>query len=210
MAADKRILALGAVATVLVLATGGIWLSQTKDSDPFGQCRKSVVAGGMEAFGAPFTLTNQQSQRVTDKQVFAKPSLVYFGYTFCPDVCPLDVSRNGEARRLLSERGLDVNDVFITIDPNRDTPEALQSFAEVQDPELIALTGSSEEIDAVAKAWRVYYKLNNQDDPEDYLVDHMTNTFLVMPGQGTVEYFGRDVSPEDMATRTACFVNAAK
>lgn len=209
MAADKRILALGVAATALVLIAGSLWLSQSKSGD-FGQCQKSVVAGGMDAFGGPFTLTNQDNQRVTDKEVFAKPSLVYFGYTFCPDVCPLDVSRNGEARALLKERGMEINNVFITVDPTRDTPEALQSFAAGQDPDMIGLTGSPAETDAAAKAWRVYYKLNNQDDPEDYLVDHMTNTYLVMPGKGTVEFFGRDTSPEEIADRTACFVNAAK
>lgn len=209
MAADKRILALGAVAAVLVLVTGGLWLSRSQSDDPFGQCRKSAVAGGMESFGTPFTLTEENGTRVTDKDVFSKPSLLYFGYTFCPDVCPLDATRNGEASSLLEERGIDVNPVFVTVDPKRDTLEVLRSFTDAMHPRMIGLTGSTEEIDAVAKGWRTYYKLNNQDDPDNYLVDHMTNTFLVMPGQGTVEFFGRDVTPEEMADRVGCFVKAA-
>ena len=145
MAADKRILALGAVAAVLVLATGGLWLSRAQSQDPFGQCRKSVVAGGMESFGTSFTLTDQNKTRVTDKEVFSKPSLLYFGYTFCPDVCPLDAARNGEATALLEERGMDVNPVFITVDPQRDTPEILRDFTALMHPRMIGLTGSTEE-----------------------------------------------------------------
>lgn len=209
MAADKRILALGAVAAVLVLATGGLWLSKTKSGNEFAQCQKSVVAGGMEAFGTPFTLTDENGTRVTDKEVFSKPTLLYFGYTFCPDVCPLDAARNGEVTTLLEEQGMEINPVFVTVDPARDTLEVLRSFTDAMHPRMTGLTGSAEEIDAVAKGWRTYYKLNNQDDAENYLVDHMTNTFLVMPEKGTVEFFGRDVTPEDMATRVGCFVEAA-
>jgi protein SCO1/2 len=73
---------------------------------------------------------------------------------------------------------------------------------------MIGLTGTPEEIDAVSKSWRNFYRLNDQDDPENYLVDHMTNTYLVMPGAGTVEFFGRDVPPVELADRTACFINA--
>ncbi|WP_312524636.1 SCO family protein [Paracoccus sp. (in: a-proteobacteria)] len=209
MAADKRILALGAVATALVLITGGLWLSREQAGNEFGQCQKSVVAGGMDSFGVPFTLTNQSNERVTDKEVFSKPSLLYFGYTYCPDVCPLDTARNGEAAALLKERGFDVNPVFISVDPTRDTPDVINDFIQAIYPDMTGLTGSAEEIDAVAKGWRTYYKLNNQDDSENYLVDHMTNTFLIMPGQGTVEFFGRDVTPEEMADRVGCFVKAA-
>ncbi len=209
MAADKRILALGAVAAVLVLATGGLWLSREKSGDEFAQCRKSVVAGGMDSFGVPFTLTDENGTRVSDQEVFAKPSLLYFGYTFCPDVCPLDAARNGEATALLEEKGIEINPLFVTVDPARDTLEVLRSFTDAMHPRMTGLTGSTEEIDAVAKGWRTYFKLNNQDDAENYLVDHMTNTFLVMPGKGTVEFFGRDVTPEEMADRVGCFVEAA-
>ncbi|MDN3712807.1 SCO family protein [Paracoccus cavernae] len=209
MAADKRILALGAVAAVLVLVTGGLWLSKAKSGDEFAQCRKSVVAGGMESFGTPFTLTDENGTRVTDKEVFTEPTLLYFGYTFCPDVCPLDAARNGEVTALLEDKGMSINPVFVSVDPARDTLEVLRSFTDAMHPRMVGLTGSAEEIDAVAKGWRTYYKLNNQDDAENYLVDHMTNTFLVMPGQGTVEFFGRDVTPEDMAARVGCFVEAA-
>ena len=98
--------------------------------------------------------------------------------------------------------------VFISVDPRRDTPEVLRGFVETMHERMIGLTGTPEEIDAVSKSWRNFYRLNDQDDPENYLVDHMTNTYLVMPGAGTVEFFGRDVPPAELADRTACFINA--
>lgn len=207
---DRRILILGIVTAVLVLALGWVVLDRRADVDRFASCRKSVVAGGAGALGAPFTLTDETGARVTDKQVFAKPSLLYMGYTFCPDVCPLDSARNAAAVDILESRGIDATPVFISVDPRRDTPEVLANFTDALHPRMIGLTGSEDEISAVAKAWRYYFKLNDETDKTDYLVDHMTNTYLVLPGRGTVEFFNRDVSPEDMADRVACFVNAAK
>ena len=204
---DRRILMLGGLAAGLVLVTGSLWLRRG-ESDPFGACRQSAMAGGLEQLGGPFTLTDQTGARVTSEQIFAKPALLYFGYTYCPDVCPLDSARNAEAVAILEERGIEVTPVIISVDPRRDTPEVLKTFVETMHERMIGLTGTPAEIDAVSKSWRNFYRLNDQDDPENYLVDHMTNTYLVMPGAGTVEFFGRDVPPVELADRTACFINA--
>lgn len=207
MNTDRRILMLGGLATGLVLVTGSLWLSRPK-RDPYGDCRQSAMAGGYDQLGGPFTLTDQTGARVSSDQVFAKPALLYFGYTYCPDVCPMDSARNAEATAILEGRGIEVTPVFISVDPKRDTPEVLSAFVGAMHERMIGLTGTPEEIDAVSKSWRNFYRLNDQDDPENYLVDHMTNTYLVMPGAGTVEFFGRDTSPQEMAERTACFIGA--
>lgn len=208
MTKDMRILAGGLVAAALVLGAGGWWLTNSAKGD-FAQCQKSVVAGGMSAFGTSFTLTDQTGKRVTDKEVFDKPTLLYFGYTFCPDVCPLDTARNAQVVDILKDSKVSAQSVMISVDPNRDTPEVMAEFAASISPDMIGLTGSAEETDAVAKGWRNFYRLNDQDDSEYYLVDHMTNTFLVLPEYGTVEFFARDSSAEDLAERVSCFVNAA-
>lgn len=209
MTPNKRALVLGTVAAGLVLLTGWMWISNGRAQDQFSQCRQSVVAGGMESFGTTFTLTNQDNVQMTDKEVFAEPSLLYFGYTFCPDVCPLDTSRNAEVAEILREQGKTINTVMISIDPRRDTPEVLKSFTEAIDPEMIALTGTSEEIDTVSRAWKNFYQIHDQEDSEYYLVDHMTNTFLMMPGKGTVEFFNRNLTTDEMVTRVGCFIDAA-
>lgn len=205
---DRKLMLTGAVVALVALGVGGWTLSRVDAGNQFAQCQNSVVAGGMEAFGGPFTLTNGAGERVTDQQVFSKPSLLYFGYTFCPDVCPLDSARNAGAAEILKENGVDVQTVFVTVDPTRDTPEVVSEFTQQFSPDMVGLTGTQEEVDAVSKAWRNYYKLQNQEDKEYYLVDHTTNTYLVLPQHGTVEFFARDASPEEVADRAGCFVNA--
>jgi protein SCO1/2 len=144
---------------------------------------------------------------VTDADVITEPALVYFGYTFCPDVCPFDTARNADAVDLLADRGMSVTPVFITIDPERDTPEAVGEFASNLHPKMVGLTGSAEQIKAASQAYRTYYK-KQDGDPDYYLVDHSTFTYLVLPGAGFVDYFRREVMPEQMADRVACFIEA--
>ena len=206
--ADRKILLIGSVAALALLATGGAFLASRGGNDQFAQCQGGAVAGGMDSFGTDFTLTRQDGQRVTAEQVFTKPSLLYFGYTFCPDVCPMDSARNAEAATLLQEQGKDVQTVFVTVDPKRDTPEVVADFTSLFSDDMVGLTGSEEEIAAVNNGWRNYYKANDEEDQEYYLVDHMTNTYLVMPGNRTVAFFGRDTPPEVMAERVGCFVDA--
>lgn len=206
--ADRRIMLAAAVASGLLLVAGGAYLAARDDGTDYAQCRSGNVAGGMESFGTEFTLTDTQGQRVTQDQVFDKPSLLYFGYTFCPDVCPLDTARNAEAVAQLNEAGVEVQNVFVTVDPRRDTPEVLADFTSLFPGQMVGLTGSDDEIAAVNKGWRNYYKAHDEEDDQYYLVDHMTNTYLVLPEAGTVDYFPRDASPEKLVETVGCFLNA--
>lgn len=190
---------------VVVIGLGtGAWLVIKPRGDVFAECREGSVAGGSAAIGGPFELTNEDGVRVTDKDVIDKPSLLYFGYTFCPDVCPMDTARNAEAIDLLTERGIDVKPVFITIDPARDDVEAVAEFTEWIHDDMVGLTGSEEEIAAVTLAYRTYSAKNGTGD--DYLMDHSTFSYLVAPEQGFLEYFRNTETPEQMADRIACFV----
>ena len=141
------------------------------------------MAGGAATIGGPFALTDGAGRRVTDAEAITGPTLVYFGYTFCPDVCPMDLSRNALAAAELAERGTKVGQVFITIDPARDTPEVVRDFAAAIDPGLVGLTGTAEEVAAAAAAYKVYYRKSG-DDPDYYLMDHSTFTYLMAPGDG--------------------------
>jgi protein SCO1/2 len=202
-----RLYALGA--TVIVAAFLGWQFAERwadRSDDPFAQCRQGQVAGG--DIGGPFTLVNPAGQTVTDTDVLTKPSLVYFGYTFCPDVCPFDMARNVEAVDILEDRGFDVTPVFISIDPERDTPEALSDYAENMHPKLIALTGSAEQVRTASQAYKTFYKRQESDDAF-YLVDHSTFTYLMLPGVGFVDFFRRDVTSDLMADGVACFIEAS-
>lgn len=181
---------------------------QDPNGDQFAQCRASTVAGGAGALGGPFELINAQGDTVTDTDVITEPSLLYFGYTFCPDVCPLDVQRNAVAVDVLAERGISVTPIFISIDPKRDTPEVVGDFAANMHERMIGLTGSPEQVKAASQAYRTYYQAQEGDE-DYYLVDHSTFSYLVLPDHGFVEFFRRDASPEEMADRIACFVENA-
>lgn len=198
-----------AAAVLFLAVTAGLAIYRSyflPGGDVFADCRSSAVAGGAGAIGGPFELVNAKGETVTDAEVFTEPSLVYFGYTFCPDVCPFDVSRNAEAVDLLAERGMSVTPVFISIDPERDTPEVVGDFAHNMHEKMIGLTGSPEQVQAASQAYRTYYKKQDSED-EFYLVDHLTFTYLVLPEQGFVEFFRRDVTPEQMAEKSACFID---
>ena len=196
-------LAVSAVAALLMWTAYSLYASRT--ADVFAECRGSTVGGG--DIGGPFTLVDETGATVTDKEVITKPSLVYFGFTFCPDVCPLDSARNAEAVDLLAERGVDVTPVFITVDPERDTPEVLRDFTDNMHPAMIGLTGSADQIKAASMAYRTYFKKQETGD-EYYLIDHSTFTYLVLPDAGFVEFFRREATPTEMADSVACFANA--
>lgn len=204
-----RIAAIAASVSIAALV-GGVWYvtAPRGGGDVFAQCRSAQVAGGAGAIGGPFELINTAGNTVTDADVITKPSLLYFGYTFCPDICPFDMSRNADAVDLLMENGLEVAPVFISIDPARDTPEALADYAANMHDRLIALTGSDEQVKAASQAYRTYFKVQPAED-EYYLVDHSTFSYLVFPEHGFVEFFRRDLTAEQMAEKIACFVEAA-
>ncbi|WP_171097349.1 MULTISPECIES: SCO family protein [unclassified Ruegeria] len=193
---------------VLAIGIGAMWLltSGTGSDDKFAQCRTSQIAGGTAAIGGPFELLNAKGETVTDTDVITEPTLVYFGYTFCPDVCPFDMSRNVDAATLLNERGQSVTPLFISIDPDRDTPEVVGDYAFNLGGKTVALTGTPEQVDAASKAYKTYYKAHDKSD-EYYLVDHSTFTYLVTPQEGFVEFFDRNASAEQMADQVACFID---
>ncbi|NVK15826.1 MAG: SCO family protein [Rhodobacteraceae bacterium] len=200
-----RVYALLAVAFVAALVGGAWFLTRGGGGgDKFAQCRSSQIAGGTETIGGPFELVNAKGETVTDKDVITEPSIVYFGYTFCPDVCPMDAARNADAIDVLAERGISATPVFISVDPDRDTPEAVGDFAANLHEKMIGLTGSLEQVKAASRAYKTYFK-KNEGDEDYYLVDHSTFSYLVLPEEGFVEFFRRDETAQQMADKTACF-----
>lgn len=197
---------IAAIVAVVVAGAGilaMVLLSSGGEDDALASCGATAVAGDL---GGPFTLVNGDGETVSDAQVITEPTLIYFGYTYCPDVCPLDVDRNAAAIEILEQNGKSVTPVFITIDPARDTPEVVRDFAEAMHPRMIGLTGTSEQVAQASKAYRTYYKAHPPVDGE-YLVDHSTFSYLVTPEQGFVEFFRRELTPEQLADKIGCFVD---
>ena len=186
---------------ILVYASG-FHLNKTETTAAF-QAEKPKVAG-QPSIGGPFTLVDQDGQTVTDKDFHGRLLLIYFGYTFCPDVCPTTLTDISDALDLLGADAEKITPMLITIDPARDTPEHLKEYATYFHPRLRALTGTPEQIASAAKAYRVYYakaKMEEDADPEDYLMDHSSVTYLMGPDGAFVMHFSHGTDAETMARR---------
>jgi protein SCO1/2 len=188
----------------------GVWAftAGPGGGDRFADCRASAVSGAASV-GGPFVLTDEDGRRVSDREVLAKPSLVYFGFANCPDVCPTDLARNAAAVDHLAETGHDVTPVFISVDPARDTPAVLKEWTDALHPKMIGLTGSPEELAEVARAYRTVFRVPENPEDEYYLVEHMTQTYLMLPDVGFAEFFTRQDMAEHVAKAAACFIDAS-
>jgi protein SCO1/2 len=205
---ETLIAGLAGLAVVGLIGGSALYILQPVGDDQFAQCLGGAVGGG--AIGGPFTLTDENGKTVTDKDVITGPTLVYFGYTFCPDVCPLDAARNADAVDILESEGKIVTPVFISFDPERDTPEVLRDFTDAIHPRMIGLTGTPDQVKAASAAYKTYYQKQVDGDPQYYLMDHSTFSYLMMPQVGFVDFFDRDISAANMAEKLGCFVDAAK
>ena len=137
---------------------------------------------GEALVGGPFALTDQNGKRVTEKDFLGKYMLVFFGYTYCPDVCPTELQVMMAALDALGPEADRVQPVFISIDPGRDTPEVIKAYVENFGSRLMGLTGTPDEVAAAAKAYRVYYaKAGNSSSAADYLMDHSSIIYLMGP-----------------------------
>jgi len=168
-------------------------------------CTTNRIAGGEDLIGGPFELVNHFGETVTEQDVINGPTLIYFGFTYCPDFCPLDLSRNTEAVALAKEQGVDVTPVFISIDPARDTVPAVADYVSLYGENLLGLTGTQEQVDVAAKAYRTYYRKNGDGD-EDYLMDHSTHSYL-MDTDGFKTFIRTDMPAETLADQLVCFGN---
>lgn len=137
------------------------------------------------AIGGDFELTDENGETVHEADFAGQNRIVYFGYTFCPDVCPVDMQKLGQAMRILEEEdaalAARITPIFISVDPARDTPDVLTEFTDSFHPRMIGISGSREAIDAAAERYGVYYALGDDDGSGNYLVDHSNNAILFGP-----------------------------
>lgn len=155
---------------------------------------------GSASIGGPFTLVDQDGNNVTEQDFAGRLMLIYFGYTFCPDVCPTTLQTMSVAMEQLGGDAKDVAFVFVTVDPKRDTVAQMKSYVSLFDPGPVGLTGSKEQVAAAAKAYRVYYNLNDEEG-DDYLVDHSSFVYLMDREGRYLTHFGPKATPEQMAQK---------
>jgi len=148
--------------------------------------------------GGPFELIDQDGRLVTEQDLAGRLMLVYFGYTFCPDVCPTSLQTMSVALEQLGDDALDVAFLFVTLDPKRDTLAQMKAYVSLFEPEPVGLTGTAEQVAAAARAYRVYYRLHDDDGDEDYLVDHSSFVYLMDREGRYLAHFGHAATPEQM------------
>ncbi|MEA2833520.1 MAG: hypothetical protein QOG66_1722 [Methylobacteriaceae bacterium] len=146
--------------------------------------------------GGPFTLMDQTGRLRSDTEFRGKLMLIYFGYTFCPDICPTDLMTISQAVDALGKAGEAVQPIFITLDPERDTIERLAEYVSSFHPRLIGLTGAPEDIRKVALAYKAYYAKTENGRGEDYSIDHTGVTYLVGGGGQYLGFAPPQTSPE--------------
>ncbi|KAK6341818.1 Cu-binding protein [Orbilia blumenaviensis] len=157
---------------------------------------------GKARIGGEFTLTNQNGERLTDKEVRdGKFSLVYFGFTHCPDICPEELDKMAVMiDKVHEKRGKSLQPIFITCDPARDTPKVMKEYLNEFHPALIGLTGTYDEIKDVCKKYRVYFSTpRDLKEGMDYLVDHSIYFYLMDPDGNFVEALGRQHTAQQAA-----------
>jgi protein SCO1/2 len=168
-----------------------------------------VQSVGRALVGGPFSLTDHTGKRVTDRDFRGHTLIVMFGFTFCPDVCPTELQLVSAALDKLGPKGKNVVPLFITVDPQRDTPAQLAMYVKSFHPRLIGLTGTPEEIEAVAKEYRVYFK--KVPDPKStagYTMDHSALIYVMGPDGSYETHFTPGVSVAALAERLAELLQA--
>jgi protein SCO1/2 len=179
---------MGLLLVVLLAGAGAfLWLSGSGGNNPI-------------SIGGPFTLEDGAGKAVTDRDFRGKYMLVYFGYTFCPDVCPTTLNAVADAMDKLGIASSHIQPVFITVDPKRDTPAVVKQYAAAFGPAILGLTGTPDQIAQAAKEYRVYYAEHRTGPgPNDYAMDHSSVLYLMGPDGAFIAPVRADQSGDEIA-----------
>ena len=189
---------------VLIAIAAGLWLSELMVGGSGGP--GAVSSSGKAQVGGPFTLVNDAGETVTDETFRGRYMLIYFGFTFCPDVCPTELGIMSAALDQLGEKAEKVQPLFVTIDPERDTPEVMARYVTLFHPRLVGLTGTPEQIASIAKAYHVFYRKAEDESSTDYTMDHSSIVFLMGPDGEYLKLFPPQTPPDKMAETIASYI----
>jgi protein SCO1 len=147
--------------------------------------------------GGPFTLQDGDGKTISDQTLRGRPFLVYFGYTHCPDVCPTELAKISDILGKMGDKPVPA--LFITVDPERDTPKLMQDYVSSFNPAIVGLSGSPEAVQATEKTFRVFARKGEKQPDGDYSMDHSSVVYLMDKNGAFVEAFNVERSPEDAA-----------
>ena len=171
------------------------------------QGTRPVESSGTALIGGPFSLTGTDGKTVTDQDFRGRYMLVFFGFTHCPEICPAELQVIAQALDKLGDKAKTLVPVFITLDPERDTPEVMGEYVKSFGPNFVGLTGTQEQIAAAAKVYRVAYaKVEDKSSPKDYSIDHSALAYLMDPEGRYVAHFAYGTSADQMAEKLGRFL----
>jgi protein SCO1/2 len=189
-----RLPLLALMVLVALIAAGALWRLGDLQLERAAQ----AVSSEPVQLGGPFTLTDQHGIRRSDAEFRGKYMLVFFGYTFCPDVCPTTLAVMAAALDKVDPDADRIVPIFVSVDPSRDKPDVLKAYLSAFGPQFVGLTGSEEEIAAAAKAYRVYVQARKEQG-ENYTVDHSGVVYLMDKGGAFLANYSLDVAPDKLA-----------
>lgn len=195
--------------TMSLFAASALWGCQGDRSAEAGVSGKTVVSHGTASIGGAFTLVDDKGAQVTEADLLGKPHLIYFGFAYCPDICPTALQKLGAAQQLMGDAGDDVGYVLITVDPERDTVEKIAQYVcfEPFPSGLRGFTGSVEQIDVAKAAYKLTtYKTTFDGEPvepgdEDYTVNHSDIIYLMGSDGKFADFFSARSTPREIAVR---------
>lgn len=184
----------------LLIGVGALYLLlslKTPDKPLAGQV--NIYEDNAE-IGGDFELIDQNGELFNSDELKGKLSLIYFGFTSCPDICPTSLNKITKAVEILSENKIDIVPVFITIDPSRDTPAVLKEYLKHFHPKFIGLTGDEKQIREVADKFKIYYAkaASENDNDQDYMLDHSSFTYLMDKNGKYLKHFYLDSAPSEI------------
>jgi protein SCO1/2 len=186
-----------------LILTGGLTAPQVTELSPSAPVRST----GVPNIGGPFTLTDHTGKQVTEADFAGQKTLIYFGFTYCPDVCPTALQVMSVALEELGDDASKITPVFITVDPNRDDVETMAAYVKHFGDDFVGLTGTPEQTAAAAKAFKVYYR--KVDDPASsagYTMDHSSVVYLMSEDNAYLANFTHETRPDRMAARLKQFL----
>jgi cytochrome oxidase Cu insertion factor (SCO1/SenC/PrrC family) len=178
---------------IAALAGGLLW----HESEMVPGLGRTVITG-QAIIGGPFRLTDQAGKSVSDADFRGRYMLVYFGYSFCPDVCPTTLGVMAQALEKLGADSARIVPIFITVDPARDTPKVLADYMKAFGPGFVGLTGSDAQIKAAEKEYRVYAAKRPLENG-NYGMDHSSVIYLMGPAGKMISFYDEAISPDDLA-----------